>query len=89
MIYVHVFTLHFLLFGCRLPVCYVMCSPSRGPCVSTQVWTECGIPNPGKCQTVLKNVSLHFVASLCLTCLYMHIIKHMIVPSWSLNMHKI
>ena len=91
--YVHVFTLHFSLFGCHSLVCNVMlCSPSRGPCVSTRVWKKCGIPNPGKCQTVLRNVSLHCVASGHLTCLYIqsyiNCVKHMIILSWSLNMHK-
>ena len=63
------------LLGCRLPVCYVMlCSPSRETCVSTRVWKKCGIPNPGRCQTVLRNVSLDFVALGFLTCLYIHIL---------------
>ena len=94
--YIHIFTPDFSLFGCRLPACYVMlCSPSRGPCVSSRVWRKCGIPNPGRCQTELTNVSLHFVASKHLTCLYIqsyiNCVKHniMIVLLWSLNMHKI
>ena len=60
--------------------------------MSTRVWKKCGIPNPGKCQTVLRNVSLHCVASGHLTCLYIqsyiNCVKHMIILSWNLNMHK-